>query len=36
MSFNSLIDLSEQCNKFEYYKLTNILQLIIAKWDDWN
>ena len=33
MSFNSLIDLSEQCNKFEYYKLTNILQLIIAKWD---
>ena len=37
MSFNSLIDLSEQCNKSEYYEyITNILQLIIAKWDNWN
>ena len=36
MSFNSLIDLLEQCNKSEYYEhITNILQLIIAKWDDW-
>ena len=37
MSFNSLIDLSEQCNKSKYYEhITNILQLIISKWDDWN
>lgn len=37
MSFNSLINLLEQCNKSKYYEhITNILQLIIAKWDDWN
>jgi hypothetical protein len=37
MSFNSLIDLLKQCNKSEYYEhITNVLQLIVAKWDDWN
>ena len=36
MSFNSLVDLLEQCNKSKYYEhITNILQLIVAKWDEW-
>lgn len=37
MSFNSLINLLEQCNRSKYYEhITNVLQLIVAKWDDWN
>jgi hypothetical protein len=37
MSFNSLIDLLEDCNKSEYYDhITNVLQLIVAKGEDWN
>lgn len=33
MSFNSLIDLLEEYKYYEH--ITNILQLIVAKWDEW-